>query len=182
MKSFKGQAALEFLTTYGWMFMIVLVVFSALTYFGLSDVRDNIPDACRFDSAFECNAYVAYEDGSYAFEITNVDGRRINLLNVVCGFSFTQEQVRYNFSTAIIFDPGDSRTYVCDSGDVADAPIEHAGKHLHDIRVVYEYVEQDPFPKIARAEMITSVTDDNVLFLSYLGSAETPTATLAFFP
>lgn len=170
--SSKGQAALEFLTTYGWMFMIVIIVFAALSYFGLTDLRQNIPEDCRFEEAFECNAYVAYNDGSYAFEITNIDGRRINIINVVCGFSFTDEQVRYNFSTATVFNPGDSRTYECDSGDVSNAPTDYVGKFLQEMRIVYTYVEQDPFPKVSTGEMTATVTDDNVLYLDYRAAAE----------
>jgi len=31
----KGQAALEFLTTYGWAFLVILIMIGALSYFGV---------------------------------------------------------------------------------------------------------------------------------------------------
>ena len=65
-RSSKGQAAIEFLTTYGWMFMIVLVVSGGLVYFGFTGGKDNIPSSCRFDSIFECKSYFAHESGDYA--------------------------------------------------------------------------------------------------------------------
>ena len=33
----RGQAALEFLTTYGWAFLVILVMIGALAYFGVLD-------------------------------------------------------------------------------------------------------------------------------------------------
>lgn len=35
----KGQAALEFLTTYGWAFLVILVMIGGLSYFGVLDVN-----------------------------------------------------------------------------------------------------------------------------------------------
>ena len=44
----KGQAALEFLTTYGWAFLVVLVMIGALAYFGVLNPSRLLPDKCVF--------------------------------------------------------------------------------------------------------------------------------------
>jgi hypothetical protein len=46
----KGQAALEFLTTYGWAFLVILVMIGALSYFGVLDPSKFLPDKCIFGS------------------------------------------------------------------------------------------------------------------------------------
>lgn len=44
----KGQAAMEFLMTYGWAILVVLVVIGALAYFGVLSPKKLLPDKCLF--------------------------------------------------------------------------------------------------------------------------------------
>lgn len=52
-----GQAALEFLTTYGWAFLVILVMIGGLSYFGVLDVSRFVPDNCKLDGNVECSSY-----------------------------------------------------------------------------------------------------------------------------
>jgi len=54
INSSKGQAALEFLITYGWAIMIVLVAIGALTYVGLTNPSNLLPDKCTFGNGIVC--------------------------------------------------------------------------------------------------------------------------------
>jgi hypothetical protein len=53
----KGQAAIEFLVTYGWAIMAAMVVIGALTYFGMTNPSTSLPDKCIFSNAFGCKDY-----------------------------------------------------------------------------------------------------------------------------
>jgi hypothetical protein len=53
----KGQAALEFLTTYGWAFLIILVMVGALAYFGVLSPERFIPERCKLTGEIECNTF-----------------------------------------------------------------------------------------------------------------------------
>src|SRR3989344_8228331 len=44
----KAQAAMEFLMTYGWAILVVLVVIGALAYFGVLSPTKLLPDKCLF--------------------------------------------------------------------------------------------------------------------------------------
>ncbi|MCX6706727.1 MAG: hypothetical protein NT001_01140 [Candidatus Woesearchaeota archaeon] len=44
----KAQAAMEFLMTYGWAILVVLVVIGALAYFGVLSPKKLLPDKCIF--------------------------------------------------------------------------------------------------------------------------------------
>ncbi|MCD4666718.1 hypothetical protein K8R47_02825 [archaeon] len=48
----RGQTAMEFLLTYGWAVLIVLMVLAALFYLGVFDPKT--PDVCNIDSPFTC--------------------------------------------------------------------------------------------------------------------------------
>ena len=50
----RGQAALEFLSTYGFAFLIILVMIGALTYFGILSPGKFIPGSCLISPEFKC--------------------------------------------------------------------------------------------------------------------------------
>ena len=68
----KGQAALEFLTTYGWAFLVILVMIGALAYFGVLDPTRFLPQRCQFGAELYCARYTL--DGTQdiaRFELRN---------------------------------------------------------------------------------------------------------------
>jgi len=66
MKFFnKGQAALEFLTTYGWAFLVILVMIGGLSYFGVFDFKSKMPDSCTFSGRdVECKSWQINNDST----------------------------------------------------------------------------------------------------------------------
>jgi hypothetical protein len=66
----RGQAAIEFLVTYGWAIMAAMIVIGALTYFGITNPTTSLPDKCIFSNSFECKD----------FQITN-DTLRLKVIN-----------------------------------------------------------------------------------------------------
>ncbi|MFH1211589.1 MAG: hypothetical protein V1659_01530 [Candidatus Woesearchaeota archaeon] len=53
----KGQAALEFLTTYGWAFLVILVMIAALAYFGILNPTKFLPERCQFGTELHCSQF-----------------------------------------------------------------------------------------------------------------------------
>ena len=53
----KSQAALEFLTTYGWAFLVILIMIGALAYFGILNPSKILPNRCSFGVEFQCLDY-----------------------------------------------------------------------------------------------------------------------------
>ena len=51
----KSQAALEFLTTYAWAFLVIVIMIGALAYFGVLSPSKLLPDRCNFGSEVGCN-------------------------------------------------------------------------------------------------------------------------------
>jgi len=50
----KAQAAMEFLMTYGWAILVVLVVIGALAYFGVLSPATLLPEKCSFPVSVNC--------------------------------------------------------------------------------------------------------------------------------
>jgi len=57
IKKMKAQAALEFLTTYGWAFLVILIMMGTLAYFGILSPSKILPNRCTFGSEFQCLDY-----------------------------------------------------------------------------------------------------------------------------
>jgi len=64
----KGQAALEFLTTYGWAFLVILVMIGALAYFGVLNPSNLLPDKCLFGNGIGGCVDYGYDSGSTSVE------------------------------------------------------------------------------------------------------------------
>lgn len=79
----KSQAALEFLITYGWAILSVLIVVSALAYFGIFNTSKYVNDVCQFGDQMTCEDYVLYSNATVAFQLRNNLGVPIDITNLV---------------------------------------------------------------------------------------------------
>lgn len=50
----KGQAALEFMATYGWAILVIMIAIGALAYFGFTNPAQALPDKCIFGNGLIC--------------------------------------------------------------------------------------------------------------------------------
>ena len=86
-----GQAALEFLMTYGWAILVVLVAVGALAYFGVLSPDKFLPAKCTLTSGIGCidhrvqAAAGAGGFGLVTIVITNSLGYDINTVKVGAG-------------------------------------------------------------------------------------------------
>ncbi len=92
MQNKKGQAAIEFLVTYGWAIMSAIIVIGALSYFGIFNTQRYISDACYFGDQFTCEDYVAYQNGSIGVQLRNNFGVDIDI---------NETTVKSNYGTVI---------------------------------------------------------------------------------
>lgn len=54
----RGQAALEFLTTYGWSFVVMMTVVGAVSFFGITNPTLFIPEQCQFSTDIQCKDFM----------------------------------------------------------------------------------------------------------------------------
>jgi len=85
-KEIKSQAALEFLTTYAWAFLVILITIGALYYFGIFDFGKFLPQKCLFPSQFECTDFTFVGD-QVKFQLVNNLGEEID----VNGYAITDD-------------------------------------------------------------------------------------------
>jgi len=78
----KSQAALEFLTTYAWAFLVILIMIGALAYFGVLKPSKLFPDRCNFGAEISCNDYAISSSDTFNIRLKNVVGEPIVLQTI----------------------------------------------------------------------------------------------------
>lgn len=83
----KSQAALEFLTTYGWAFLVIIIMIGTLAYFGILSPGKILPNRCNFGAEFQCVDYQIAGDPTNTFKIRlkNVVGEAIDVSSLTLG-------------------------------------------------------------------------------------------------
>jgi hypothetical protein len=61
----RAQAAMEFLLTYGWAILVVIVAVGALAYFGVLSPEKSLPNSCEIGAPFSCFDAEAVNDAVF---------------------------------------------------------------------------------------------------------------------
>ena len=92
----KGQAAMEFLMTYGWAILVVLVAIGALAYFGLLNPDLFLPEKCVISSGsgLFCDDFTAGTTG-ITLRLKNILAESVTVTSVstdtpACAWTGTQ--------------------------------------------------------------------------------------------
>jgi len=101
----KGQAALEYLVTYGWALAVIVVAVGVLSYFGFLNPSRYIPDSCEFGEQLKCvDQYIEANnqggDGQIVIRFRNNFEDAINITNA------------YQTSKDIVFNADKTNNYV----------------------------------------------------------------------
>jgi hypothetical protein len=132
----KAQAAMEYLMTYGWAILVVIIVLAALWSMGIFAPR--IPKtACMNDVYFEAVDWDYKSDGTFRVSIGNKVGRSINLttINVTVGDTYS------TLALALVVPPGEKSGIVTVTG----LPTGKAGDKVEPtVKISYDIVEGMP--------------------------------------
>ncbi len=118
MRRRRGQAAMEFLTTYGWAIMVVLVMIGALAYFGVLTPTKYLPERCLFTTGITCKDYIALTEGTndlrVRFVLENGLGNPILIPDDQVAVTYEgRAQTCENVSGALTLASGSSATFTC---------------------------------------------------------------------
>ena len=85
----RGQGALEFLTTYGFSFMLTVLMIGALAYFGVLSPDKFLPSRCSASAEFTCIDYqisIGDTEIPAVVKLINNVGTSIKLDSVICSW------------------------------------------------------------------------------------------------
>jgi hypothetical protein len=96
----RAQAALEFLTTYGWAFIVILVMIGALAYFGVLSPSKVLPAKCIVEAGWDCKDYVIHE-GDFSINLVNKKGEAMKNVGII-NITSDSDQVPITLATCSI--------------------------------------------------------------------------------
>jgi len=73
---------MEFLMSYGWAILVVLVVIGALAYFGVLSPQKLLPDKCTFPPGLVCEDYSLSTAGGVQMVLSNGMGKTISIADI----------------------------------------------------------------------------------------------------
>lgn len=83
----RAQASLEFLTTYGWAFMVIMVMIGALSYYGITNPTVFVPERCAFSPEISCEDFqlVYASDASIVMvNLKQTTGKSVYIADFFC--------------------------------------------------------------------------------------------------
>lgn len=97
----KGQAAVEYLVTYGWAFLAILATVGVMSYFGLLNPSKYIPDSCQFGNQLNCQDHYLDDNQNIVIRFQNNFEDDISITEIY------EEGIAVNIPTPIDIDRGD---------------------------------------------------------------------------
>jgi len=88
-----GQTAMEFLMTYGWAILVMLVVVAVLFYLGVLNPQAVAPNSLTFPSGFSAQEFKVESSGGtgmLTLDLGQGTGKAIEILGVACTNSETE--------------------------------------------------------------------------------------------
>ncbi|MFW5865754.1 MAG: hypothetical protein ACOCU6_01535, partial [Nanoarchaeota archaeon] len=155
-QSKKGQAALEFLTTYGWALLAILAVIGGMTYFmGVGDVEDAVPEQCSLGTDFHCESSAVDSTGRVFLEMRSTS-TELNVSKIRCIYP-DGSNVTEDFSDMILSPNTLSTVKAC--GGKGD--LEMSGKEKVIVKMVYSETEPGSFKHVAQGDIVQNIYSED---------------------
>ena len=157
MKNKRGQAALEFLMTYGWAILVVLVVIGALSYFGVLNPKMLMPEKCTLPSGFSCEDHLISSNGdgddTIKFKIRNGFGKTMSITKFTTDKDSGGTTCTYDSSTDILNSKSAEISLTCD-GDLTN----NGQKISLSTNVTYYFLESgSDFTHVALGDLFAKI-------------------------
>ncbi len=169
-KSRKSQAALEFLMTYGWAILVVLIVISALAYFGVLNPQRLLPARCTLPTGIACKNFVVKSGtpGTMTIKLLNGMGSGILIQRVTSNYSAGNPIAANCINTTVEtfgtqtgvahLNNGEERDFTLSCPSIAAAFAGTDQKYKWDL-IIYYYPDDSTvtYSKKFEGEMLTGV-------------------------
>ncbi len=150
----RAQGALEFLTTYGWAFIVVLVMIGALTHFGVLNPASLAPERCVSPAGFECKDSQVLTEGQ-SIKFSNKLGYSIQISNASVETNSGNASCT---SSPGLVGPDQEFTLICDKTGLVDGE-----KTKLDVSFSYYKPESGVgFAKSVESQLVSLVSQGSV--------------------
>jgi len=156
----RGQAAMEFLVTYGWAFLVVLVMVGALAYFGVLNPQNLVSDRCIAPPGFSCEDYQVSANSGVTVKLKNGLGYTMYVMNGIANnyvLSPRGNSFSCNPTSGTSLD-GEYINIACNSANAYGMGVSSGEKVKLDL--TFKYYKRDSgvsFNKPAKIQIVSTV-------------------------
>ena len=138
----RAQAAMEFLMTYGWAILVVLIVVGALAYFGVLNPQNLIPEKCVFPTMLTCQDYLITPTSSGTISVKLINGAGkdmdIGFVNFTADASTFDSPYECKYTTASKILAGASASFTTGACPWSNSCDTGCGKKKFNVYVQYK--------------------------------------------
>ena len=157
----RGQVALEFLTTYAGVFVVILITIAALAYFGVLSPSKFLPERCNFGSELGCIDYKIAGNGLQLKLRNNVGSTIIvNTLTV----STKKGELSCGSSLTDAWGPGEVRDVSIICSDFSNMGLVPEEKGKLNLEIAYHEAMSSSFIKSVQGEVL-GIVGSGYIFL-----------------
>ncbi|MFW5872277.1 MAG: hypothetical protein ACOCUT_04145 [bacterium] len=161
----KGQAALEFLITYGWAIVIIVGIIASLFFMGVQNPDRYISSRCLFEDSFVC-ADFGFEPNNnrVVLELENIIGAPIELIEIdtvvdgdsLCDFSRSRVGSDFSAITSNVggFAVAAGETFFLNLTCSPAQSLEDELSVALDVDIEYQIQREGYFPKTASGRVV----------------------------
>ncbi len=162
----KGQAAMEYLMTYGWAILVIVIVLAALLYLGVFNIGTRTPDQCNFPVGVLCTS-AKVTTTNIGMTLNNGLGAKMYVCQVVCDDSLADvtelEASSYGLGGAAgacttnlaIIDVGQSKslTQTGTCSDLTGTAVDLGAKYRGKLFLTYYLLGDSDSPRVTQGTM-----------------------------
>jgi hypothetical protein len=122
MRTMKGQAAMEYIMTYGWALVALIAVIAAITATGAFNPSYLISEECTLQPDLACNGHVLYAEGdkvTLQFRVNNGLGYDIEVTGVTVTTSDQEPYEDYRIEDGDVIEQGTAKIITVDLDKMA---------------------------------------------------------------
>ncbi|MDO8339671.1 MAG: hypothetical protein Q7T16_03365 [Candidatus Burarchaeum sp.] len=122
----KGQAAMEYLMTYGWAILVIVIVLAALLYLGVFNIGSRVPEQCNLPVGIMCNS-AKLVAADLTLTLKNGHGNKINVCAITCDDTKTAADIAAITAASCIVPLSGTYRGTIDVGEQATVTANGAG-------------------------------------------------------
>jgi len=134
----RAQSAMEFLMTYGWAILIMLVVIAVLFYVGVLNPRNVTPDSLTLPAGFSAHDYRITSSGRLQLDLGNGHGNTVVITGLACSTESNPSMT--GMSEQI---PSGEHKLVTSSTTIYCAGAEAGAPYRGIIKITYHFIDSD---------------------------------------
>lgn len=152
----RAQSSFEYLTTYGWALIVVVVVLSVLFYLGVFSPQRIAPSSCTLQSGMTCYGYKVNSNGTFYLDIGQSVGKTIHVTGYSCSSASSPS---VNTLGAEVTIQHGSHAVITPAGAVCvreDDSTTAAGEYYRGKLVITYHEEGSTFNHVAKGDIATA--------------------------